>query len=173
MEKNDSSVEALKEENARLKASEAHYRLIYRNIPVMLHSINSEGKIIEDSNYWLETTGYQRNEVTGHASVDFLTEDSKQYAKNVALPDFFRKGYAYNVPYQLVKKNGEIMDVLLSAISEHDESGNFLRVKFKPLSGTSPNGNSPKRPFRKARKCSGLLSTILQMASEWLMKTEK
>ena len=47
----------------QLKASEAHYRNIYNNIPVMLHSIDSEGKIIEVSNHWLETTRYQRNEV--------------------------------------------------------------------------------------------------------------
>ncbi len=114
-------------EQKELEASEKYYKNIYHNIPVMLHSIDSEGKIIEVSNHWLETTGYQGYEVINRPSTDFLTEDSKQYAKNVALPDFFRKGYAKNVPYQLVKKNGEIMDVLLSAISEHDESGNFLR----------------------------------------------
>ncbi|MBS3769326.1 MAG: PAS domain-containing sensor histidine kinase [Bacteroidales bacterium] len=139
MQDDEPSRETLRKENEHLKkrireleqkeleASEKYYQNIYHNIPVMLHSIDSEGKIIEVSNHWLETTGYQRYEVINRPSTDFLTEDSKQYAKNVALPDFFRKGYAKNVPYQLVKKNGEIMDVLLSAISEHDESGNFLR----------------------------------------------
>ncbi|MBS3776395.1 MAG: PAS domain-containing sensor histidine kinase [Bacteroidales bacterium] len=139
MQDDEPSRETLRKENEHLKkrireleqkeleASEKYYQNIYHNIPVMLHSIDSEGKIIEVSNHWLETTGYQGYEVINRPSTDFLTEDSKQYAKNVALPDFFRKGYAKNVPYQLVKKNGEIMDVLLSAISEHDESGNFLR----------------------------------------------
>lgn len=134
MQEDKPSREALREENEHLKkrireleASEKYYYNIYHNIPVMLHSIDSKGKIVEVSNHWLETTGYQRDEVIGHPSVDFLTEDSKQYAENVALPDFFRKGYTKNVPYQLVKKNGEIMDVLLSAISENDEEGKFLR----------------------------------------------
>ncbi|MFO8053790.1 MAG: PAS domain-containing protein, partial [Bacteroidales bacterium] len=134
MQNDEPSRETLREENENLKkrireleTSEKYYHNIYHNIPVMLHSIDSKGKIVEVSNHWLETTGYQRDEVIGQASVDFLTENSKQYAENVALPDFFRKGYARNVPYQLVKKNGEIMDVLLSAISENDEEGKFLR----------------------------------------------
>jgi len=37
------------------------------------------------------------------------------------------KGYVRDINYQFVKKNSEIVDVLLSAITEWDEDGNYTR----------------------------------------------
>lgn len=110
------------EEN--LKKSEEKYRNFYENTPIMLHSIDYNGVIISASNYWLKVMGYSKEEVIGVKSTEFLTEDSKRYANEIVLPDFFKKGFCYDVPYQFVKKNGEIIDVLLSAVSEKDNKGN-------------------------------------------------
>jgi hypothetical protein len=44
-----------------------------------------------------------------------------------ALPAFFRTGYARDVPYSFVTKNGEVVEVLLSATADHDIDGKFLR----------------------------------------------
>lgn len=111
----------------QLKRNEEKYRKIFHNIPVMIHSIDKGGRLIDVSNHWLEQSGYTRDEVIGKKSTEFLTDESARYAKEVALPEFFRKGYARNVPYQFVKKNGEVMETLLSAISERDKNGNFVR----------------------------------------------
>ncbi|MCF8236285.1 MAG: PAS domain S-box protein [Bacteroidales bacterium] len=62
----------------KLKESEENYRNIYNNTPVMLHSINREGKLISVSDYWLEIMGYKREEVIGKPSIDFLTEESRK-----------------------------------------------------------------------------------------------
>ncbi len=43
------------------------------------------------------------------------------------MPEYFRTGFGQDVPYQLVKKNRELIDVLLSATAERDESGNLVR----------------------------------------------
>ncbi len=93
----------------------------------MLHSIDSDGRITEVSDYWLEVLGYERSEVIGRMSVDFLVEESKKYAKKVALPEFFKTGIAREIPYQFVKKSGEIVDILLSGIPQFVEDGSFLQ----------------------------------------------
>ncbi len=111
----------------KLKQNEERYRTLYRKTPAMLHSIDCDGKIISASEYWLETLGYDRKEVIGRKVVDFMTRDSRRWAQQEGLPKFFKNGFISKVPLQFVKKNGEVIDVELSAISEKDKKGNVDR----------------------------------------------
>jgi PAS domain S-box-containing protein len=110
-----------------LKESERRYRSLYNSTPTMLHSIDREGRLVSVSDYWLEHMGYSREEVIGRKSVEFLTEESARYARDVILPEFMREGICKEVAYRMVKKNGEIIDVLLSATSEKDADGRVIR----------------------------------------------
>jgi PAS domain S-box-containing protein len=110
-----------------LRHSEERYRRLYNDTPVMLHSIDQDGRLISVSNYWLETLGYERSEVLGRISTEFLTAASRSYATEVVIPEFFRIGFSKEVPYQMVKNNGEILDVLLSSIAERDSDGTVVR----------------------------------------------
>jgi len=110
-----------------LTDSEARYKSLYNKTPVMLHSIDPQGRLISVSDYWLECLGYDRSEVIGRKSVDFLTPQCRQYAQEVVLPAYFETGVCKEVPYQFIKKNGEIIDVVLSAIAEKDGSGQMIR----------------------------------------------
>jgi PAS domain S-box-containing protein len=109
-------------EEALLKSKE-RYRSLYQKTPAMLHSIDKEGHLTNVSKYWLKIMGYSFDEVLGRHSTDFMTEESSRYAKEEILPKFYETGSCRDVPYQYVKKNGEIMDALLSAITEIDENG--------------------------------------------------
>ena len=113
-------------ENA-LRESEQRYRSLYTRTPAMLHSIDPESRLLDVSDYWLEVLGYERHEVIGKKATEFLTEESRRHAETVSIPDFLKTGYARDISYQFRKKNGEVIDVLLSAIAERDEKGNFLR----------------------------------------------
>lgn len=92
----------------------------YEEIPAMAHSIDTTGRLVRVSNLWLETLGYERSEVIGRKSVEFLTEESRRHAEESALPEYFRTGQCRDVPYQFVTKGGEVIDVLLSATCERD-----------------------------------------------------
>ena len=109
-----------------IQESEKRYRYIYENTPVMLHSIDSYGNLISVSNFWLEKLGYQRHEVLGRKSTEFLTPESQKYARQV-LPEYFEKGFCQDIPYQIVRKDGKILDILLSAIAERDVDRNIIR----------------------------------------------
>ncbi len=128
-----------KQTEKELQESEERYRSLYENTPVMLHSVDSQGKLISVSNYWLEKLGYEKNEILGRKSTEFLTEESRCYALEVMLPKFFEKGFCKEIPYQFRKKNGEIIDVLLSAIAERDETGNLVRSLAVSIDVTDRN----------------------------------
>ena len=106
--------------------SAQRYQHLYENTPVMLHSVNTQGELVSVSNMWLENLGYERHEVLGRKSIEFFTEESQQVVQQ-ALPEYFQTGVCVDVPYQMVCKNGKVIDVLLSAILQRDESGQIIR----------------------------------------------
>ena len=108
---------------AQSQAGAARFREIYDRTPVMMHSIDDQGRLVSVNDYWLETLGYERDEVLGRPSTDFLTEESRRYAQAVALPAFRRTGATKDVEYQMVGKDGDVMDVLLSATASYDAEG--------------------------------------------------
>jgi len=111
-----------------LRESEERYRGLYHHTPAMLHSIDPHGNIVSVSDYWSDVMGYRPEEVIGCALTSFFTEESRLYAEEIAFPDFFKAGLIKDVPYQFVKKNGEIIDMLLSAIVDRDRSGKIIRT---------------------------------------------
>jgi PAS domain S-box-containing protein len=110
-----------------LRQSESRYRALYHNTPAMLHSIDTEGCLLSVSDYWVETMGYRREEVIGRPLGEFLTPASRRQAEEEVFPAFFRTGFCKDVPYQFVKKNGEIFDVVLSGIADRNPDGTIVR----------------------------------------------
>jgi diguanylate cyclase (GGDEF)-like protein/PAS domain S-box-containing protein len=92
-------------------------------VPAMVHSINGNGCLVSVSDAWLGKLGYAREEVLGRPSSDFLTVESRDHAVRVVLPEFFRTGRCDNVQYQMVCKDGSVLDVLLSAILDKGPLG--------------------------------------------------
>ena len=115
----------LQKKNDELSSRELRYRSLYTNTPVMLHSINRQGEIISVSKTWLDKLGYREDEVLGKPLLDFFSESSRRQAEKRTLPQFFRYGKVLDIPYTLLRKNGEGVDVLLSAVAEYDEEGEF------------------------------------------------
>ena len=116
-----------KNQEKALKESEERFRYLYRNTPIMLHSINKDGKIINVSEFWLNVLGYNRDEVINNYLTNFMSEESKQYAINIIFPLFFKTGFCKDIPYSFVKKDGEKIEVLLTANAELDRNGRVIR----------------------------------------------
>ncbi|MDD2977963.1 PAS domain S-box protein [Aquabacterium sp.] len=110
-----------------LKDSQTRLRSLYESTPAMLHSIDAQGRLLTVSDTWLAKMGYTRSEVIGRNSADFLTPESHDYARNVVLPRYLRDGRCDLIEYQMVRKDGTLIDVLLSATMERDAQGHPLR----------------------------------------------
>ena len=111
----------------RLTHSEERYRTLYNSTPVMLQSTDIHGRLVSVSDYWLKVMGYERDEVLGRAATDFYTEESRKFILEKVFPEFLRTGHGRDVPLQLIRKNMEVMDVLISATAERDENGALVR----------------------------------------------
>lgn len=102
-----------------LRKSELRFRHVYENVPVMMHSIDAEGRINSVNKKWLEVTGYTRQEVVGRNVESFMTPESRVNLRSI-LPRFWRKGKISAVPYRYIKKDGTIIDVLLDSVVMDD-----------------------------------------------------
>lgn len=122
-----------------LRESEKRYRSIYHNTPAMLHSVDAKGRLISVSDNWLEVMGYERQEVIGEKLTRFFTENSRNLAETTVFPAFFKTGICKDIPYQFIKKNGEIIDVMLSAIGDRDNKGNITRSLAVSIDVTERN----------------------------------
>jgi PAS domain S-box-containing protein len=112
---------------SRLAESELRVRRLYEATPAILHFIGPDGRILDVSDRWLALLGYERHEVIGRLSSDFLTPASQAHARDVVLPAFFRTGRCERVEYQFMRRDGSVIDVLLSARLERDEHAGTAR----------------------------------------------
>ena len=81
----------------------------------MAHSINQEGQLVKVNHRWLNTLGYNMDEVIGQQSVDFLTDEPRWWVIQDALPLFWQGGSARSIGYRFLRKNGRALTVLMDA----------------------------------------------------------
>jgi PAS domain S-box-containing protein len=108
----------------QLKRNKEWYRGLYLKTPMMLHSVDKKGRLLNVSNFWLLKLGYERQEVLHRPLTDFMTNESKERF-HLALDHLMNEG-CIRVYYQLIKKDGQLLDVELSSVGEMDANGNFL-----------------------------------------------
>jgi PAS domain S-box-containing protein len=107
--------------------NEERFRSLYNRTPVMLHSLNQNGDFVSVSDYWLAKLGYQRMQIIGKNISDFFTKASFKDSIKIRIPELIKRGYDFDIPYQVIKRNGEVMDVLVSTIVEKSPDQNEIR----------------------------------------------
>jgi PAS domain S-box-containing protein len=128
-----------KQAEKKLRLSEERYRHIYHKTPIMLHSIDTEGRITRVSDHWVEIMGYQREEVIGEQLTRFFSPESREFAINSIFPQFFSTGFCKDIPYTYVKKNQERIDIMLSCYGVRDEAGKIIRSLAVSVDVTEKN----------------------------------
>jgi PAS domain S-box-containing protein len=103
--------------------SKEKYHQMYNQTPTLMHSVDKQGKIINVSDFWLVEMGYERDEVIGHPLMEFMAKENRQVALDSYSPQQLKNKYDKTIYHEFVKKNGELIPVLLSAIAELDEQG--------------------------------------------------
>ena len=102
---------------------------LYNQAPCGYHSLDPEGRIVQINDTELAWLGYSREEVVGRMKfVDLLTADSQEIFRQ-NFPDFKEKGWVHDLEYHLIRKDGTVFPVLLSATAIQDEAGNFLMCR--------------------------------------------
>lgn len=108
---------------ARLEDSRQRLRALYGDSPLMLHSVDPSGRLLQVSRHWLQKLGYREDEVLGRPLTDFLTPGSARYLQEVALPRSLEQGAARHEPYEVRCRDGSVLEVLVSGVWERDARG--------------------------------------------------
>lgn len=122
------------------KASEERYSDLYHNAPDGYHSIGPDGTILEVNDTWLKMLGYERDEVEGKMKLtELLTDDGLKIFEKT-FPMFKKKGFVENIEFDLKRKDGTMLPVLINATAIFDEKGNFLRSRSIVRDNTARKG---------------------------------
>jgi PAS domain S-box-containing protein len=98
---------------------------LYNNAPCGYHSLDQDGAFVQINDTELAWLGYTREEVLGRKFFDFITAGSlKVYQKN--FPELKKRGWVKDLGYEMVRKDGTVMPVSLSATAVRDEAGQYL-----------------------------------------------
>ncbi len=134
------------------ETSEKKYYDLYENAPDGYHSTGHDGTILEVNDIWLKMLGYEKDEVIGKLKLtELLTdEDLKTYQNTFS--ELKRTGSIKNLEYDLKKKDGTLLPVLINASAVFDKNGDFLKSRC------IVRNNSIKKDYEKK---------LLRAAEEW------
>lgn len=102
-------------------------RDLYDNAPCGYHSLNSDGVFIQINKTELTWLGYSRDELIGKKKItDLLTGEARE--KFLAHFSRLRKtGLLRDLEFDLIRKDGTVLPVLLSGSAIFDDRGNFVK----------------------------------------------
>ena len=92
-----------------------YFDLIVDQAPVPVHVVDADFKITNVNRRWLDKLGYERSEVIGRPSTDFLSQHSRDYSFSDVLPLFRRTGSARSVGLNFETRDGRTVPLLLDA----------------------------------------------------------
>ncbi|MEL7186974.1 MAG: sigma 54-interacting transcriptional regulator [Pseudomonadota bacterium] len=104
------------------------YRTLYRSTPAMLHTVDGDGLVVTVTDHWLNKLGYSREEVVGRPITDFFSRRDQKYYTEGRMQELISEGDFSNIERQMITKDGKTLHLVMSAISNRDESGNVDRM---------------------------------------------
>ena len=127
------AVHALQKEIVERKRAEAalitsadEIQDLYDHAPCGYHSLDKNGLIVRMNATELRWLGYTKDEVVGKLKLtDLMTASSIKRFKET-FPKLKSKGQIYDLEQELLRKDGTILPVSLSATAIYDSNGNFV-----------------------------------------------
>ena len=126
------AIVSLRDATERKKAQEALRRSadevadLYNNAPCGYHSLDENGVILNINDTELKWLGYTREEVVGRLTfADILTPESREiFTRN--FPVFKERGWVNNLEFDVYRKDGSILSIVLNATAVKDAEGRFI-----------------------------------------------
>ena len=147
-----------------LKESEERFQLLFNKAPLGYQSLDINACFIDVNQKWLDTLGYEREEVVGKWFGDFMPPKYQDIVK-VNFPKFLAQGHIH-VELEMLHKNGSTLFVAIDGKIGTDSDGNFKQTHciLQDITDTKRTLDALKASEEKHR-------TILQTAMDgfWLV----
>jgi PAS domain S-box-containing protein len=112
-----------------LQKSAAEIRDLYNNAPCGYHSIDKDGLIVQINDTELQWLGYTRDEVIGKLKVTDIYTPESVAVFGKEFPAFLERGWVNDLEFDVVRKDGSIMHILLNATAVYDDNGQYLKSR--------------------------------------------
>lgn len=118
---------ALREQNARLITENSLLQQLYVTAPFAYQSLDGTGCLLDVNKEWLETLGYDREEVLGRNFGEFLHPAGQQHFQQ-NFPQFKAVGEILGVEFDMLKKDGSIVRVCFDGKIARNPAGDFQQT---------------------------------------------
>lgn len=149
------------ERTAELQQRANEIQDLYNKAPCGYHSLDAEGRFVRVNDTELRWLGYERDQLLGKRFADLLPPQHLPLFQE-SFEQFKQRGWANNLEFELICRDGSILSINLNATAIYDAAGNYLmsrstlfdlrdrkqieaalrqsEAKFRSLSESSPNG---------------------------------
>ncbi len=149
--------ESLNRSNATLEAHAHEIEGLYNHAPCGYHSLNHEGLFLRVNDTELSWLGYTRDEVVGKMHFgDILTESYRPIFVE-RFKRFKQVGFLKDAEFDLRRKDGSILPVVLNSVAERDAAGKVLYTRSSIFDNTER-----KRLELALRKSKAALDGVLE-----------
>jgi diguanylate cyclase (GGDEF)-like protein/PAS domain S-box-containing protein len=114
---------------AALQATMEQVRDLYNNAPCGYHSLDENGYYVEANDTLLNWLGYRREELVGvRRFTDNIPEDRHEQFER-AFAELKRVGSIRDIEYEMVRKDGSTLPVLISATVARGADGRYVKSR--------------------------------------------
>jgi PAS domain S-box-containing protein len=119
------------QKRAEQEATEQAERVadLYNEAPVAYHSLGPDGTYLEVNDTELRWLGYERDEVVGKMRFEELLTDEDRAVFAERFSRFVEEGEAHDIEYELLRRDGSVMTVLLNSTAVTDEEDRFVQSR--------------------------------------------
>lgn len=110
--------------HSKLQKSERKYRTMVETAPMPFQSLDAEGRLIDVNQAWLETLGYERDEILGTWFGDLLPPDQVDLFRE-RFPVFKTRGHIEKVDFRLRRSDGTYLSTLFNGCIAYHDDGAF------------------------------------------------
>jgi PAS domain S-box-containing protein len=153
-------LEQHKRTQEELRKFTAEIQDLYDHAPCGYHSLDSSGTFIRINDTELRWLGYPPDEIIRKKRFSDLVTEQSQQTFHENFPRFLKQGWVNDLEFEMVRKDGSILPVLLSATAVYDDNGNFLMSRSTVYDITER---------RKMEEKEHLLSAIVQSSDDAIL----
>ncbi|HEY9675240.1 MAG TPA: PAS domain S-box protein [Waterburya sp.] len=119
----------LKRQILERQQAEADYQDLYNQAPCGYHSVDKDGVFIAINDTELRWLGYSRNEVIGKLKMQDLMVYEDRESLSATFSRIQAQGWVKDVEFQMVRKDGTKLPVLLSAAAIRNAVGQLIAIR--------------------------------------------
>ena len=146
---------------------------LYNRAPIGYHSVDKDGAFVRINDTELAWLGYTREEVVGRMNfADLLSPESRKTFRET-FAESKARGRVHDLEYDMLRKDGSILPVLLSATAVRDAQGNFVMSRSTVYDNTERKQNETLNAIRLHLVRYALTHSLDELLEETLNETER